>query len=416
MKYAIVFLLLGLPWLVQAQRPELQFFRPISKDGINVFEDPKVDTVEFDGVSVRVGGDFALQFQGINQSNAQDSLAELGTNFNLPTANLNLDVQLYDGVRMHLRTYLSSRHHNEAWIKGGHIQIDKLDFIQEGFLQSLMDKVRIRIGLDEINYGDMHFRRSDNARAIFNPFVGNYIMDAFTTEAFGEVMYLSPTGVIAMLGISNGKLNQNVIVNPNTDNSASFYGKLGIDRQFSDDFRFRLTGSFYTSQGTSTGTYLYGGDRAGGRYYGVLSHIRTGSNDFEPRFNPRFRQITAFQINPFIKAGGLEFFGAFEVAGNSEDEGNGGFTQIAGDLIYRFGDTEQFYLATRYNSVSGEMTETAATRTISRFNIGGGWFLTKNIMTKLEYVTQQYNEDGWNNSKYDGAEFSGIVLEAAISF
>ena len=40
----------------------------------------------------------------------------------------------------------------------------------------------------EINYGDAHFRRSDNGNAIYNPFVGNYIMDAFTTEIGGEVV------------------------------------------------------------------------------------------------------------------------------------------------------------------------------------------------------------------------------------
>src|SRR5690606_33041737 len=116
-------------------------------------------------------------------------LVDMESNFNLPTANLNLDVQLLDGVRMHMRTYLSSRHHNEAWIKGGYIQIDKLNFIKPGFLEGVMKQTTITIGLDEFNYGDAHFRRSDNARAIFNPFVGNYIMDAFSTEMFGEITW-----------------------------------------------------------------------------------------------------------------------------------------------------------------------------------------------------------------------------------
>lgn len=41
----------------------------------------------------------------------------------------------------------------------------------------------------ENNYGDAHFRRSDNAQAIYNPFVGNLIMDAFTTEVGAELYY-----------------------------------------------------------------------------------------------------------------------------------------------------------------------------------------------------------------------------------
>src|SRR5690606_33188104 len=110
-------------------------------------------------------------------------LVELGTDFNLPTANLNVDAQLMDGVRMHLGVYLSARHHEESWVKGGYIQMDKLDFISPGFMEEIMNYTTIRIGLDEFNYGDAHFRRTDNARAIYNPFVGNYIMDSFSTEA-----------------------------------------------------------------------------------------------------------------------------------------------------------------------------------------------------------------------------------------
>lgn len=400
---------------VYAQQPALQYFRPNDKAGLNVFEPSKQDTVEFDGVKVRIGGDFAMQFQSINQTNSLDSLVELGTNFNLPTANLNIDVQLYDGLRMHLRTYLSSKNHQEAWVKGGYLQIDKLDFIKPGFLQGFMDVARITIGLDEFNYGDAHFRRSDNARAIFNPFVGNYIMDAFSTEAFGELTIMK-NGFLGVIGITNGKLNQNVVVNDNSDNKASFFGKLGYDNQLSDDFRLRLTGSWYINKGTTTGTWIYGGDRAGSRYYSVMETLDGDGGPFEGRFNPRFRELTAIQVNPFIKFKGLEFFGIYEVASNSDDQGGGAFTQLAGELLYRFGNTEQFYLGGRYNTVSGEMVENALTQEINRLNIGGGWYMTKNVMAKLEYVNQKYEGEGWTATKYNGGEFDGINIEAVISF
>jgi hypothetical protein len=319
---------------------------------------------------------------------------------------------------MHLRTYLSSRHHSEAWVKGGYLRIDKLDFISEGFLQNIMDVTFIKIGLDEVNYGDAHFRRTDNARAIFNPFVGNYIMDAFATEAFGEVTVLTQSGIIAMLGVSNGRLNQSIV--NNQDKGMSFYGKLGYDNHplltNPDDFRFRLTGSFYRSSEESTRDYIYGGDRAGGRYYGTYQGINDSRvNDFSPRFNPGFASLTAFQINPFFSVGGLEFFGIYEVASNNLDAG-GSYTQIAGELLYRFGGWDQLYVGTRYNSVSGEASDAAQSGSISRFNIGGGWFMTKNVVAKAEYVTESYSGDGWDGRKFQGAGFNGIVLEAAISF
>lgn len=413
--YAVLFfaVLFSGTSLVQAQK-SLQYYRPDNSYGLNVFETSKDSVSTFDGLRVKVGGDFALQFQGISQENSLDNLVELSSNLNLPTANLNLDVQLEDGVRMHLRTYLSARHHSEAWVKGGYLQLDKLDFVSEGFLEGLMKYATIKVGMDEINYGDAHFRRTDNARAIFNPFVGNYIMDSFTTEAFAEVT-LQNSGFLAMVAISNGKLNQSVVVNDNSDNKLSFYGKVGYDNYLSEDLRFRLTGSWYTNQGMTTGNSLYGGDRAGSRYYSVLHTIDDGGSDFEGRFNPRFNQLTAIQVNPFVKFKGLEFFGIYEVAMNSEDEGDGQFTQLAGELLYRFGSREQLYFGGRYNKVKGESNVDDPTVSIERFNIGGGWFMTKNIVAKVEYVNQKY--DGFAaDTKYNGAKFDGLNIEAAISF
>lgn len=423
LKITMISLIFFISGSLYAQQPSLQFYRPNNSLGLNVFEPSKEDTVAFDGLKVRVGGDFAMQFQGITQSNTQGNLVDLGTDFNLPTANLNLDVQLLDGVRMHLTTYLSSRHHNEAWIKGGHMQVDKLNFIKPGFLEDVMQYASITIGLDEFNYGDAHFRRSDNARTIFNPFAGNYIMDAFATEAFGELT-LQTDGLLAVVGLTNGKLNQNVRLNPNSDNKPSFYGKIGFDEQFNPDLRVRLTGSWYINNGTTSGMNLYGGDRAGARYYYVLHTVpdesgTTQGADFEGRYNPRFTKLTALQINPFIKYYGLEFFGIYERAmGDNDVQGGteGAFTQLAGELLYRFGMNEEFYVGGRYNLVTGTQIEDAEPEMeISRYNLGAGWFLSKNIVTKLEYVNQQYKGDAWTG-RFAGAEFSGVVVEAAISF
>lgn len=407
-----------------AQQPEMQYFRPNDQAGLNVFEAPKpADDGEFNGVKVRVGGDFAIQFQGLSQENDHDPMTvdslvsplfDLGSNFNLPTANLNLDVQLHKGVRLHMRTYLSSRHHAEAWVKGGYLQIDDLDFIKEDFLADVMDILRFRFGMNDINYGDAHFRRSDNSRAIFNPFAGNYIMDAFTTEPFAEITAF-PGDFIIVVGATNGRLNQNV--RAGGDGGAVIYGKVGYDKQVNDDLRVRLTGSFYNSSEGGTRDYLYGGDRAGGRYYGVLgSPDDARAADFEPRFNPGFASHTAIQVNPFVKFKGIEFFGIYEMTSNGNSEVGGAFTQIAAELLYRFGANEQFYLGGRYNSVSGESAEGAGTREINRINVGGGWFLTQNVVAKIDYVSSTYSGDGFAGTKYQGAQFNGAVIEAVIGF
>lgn len=411
---ALAFLFVTAGAYAQQDR-DLQYFRSPDKSGINVFETPKDTDVEFDGLKVRIGGANTLQFQALDHENGGVEIFDIGPNFNLATSNLDIDVQLDRGLRMHLRTYLSSRHHAQPYVKGGYFQVDRLDFVQEGFMDDLMDKVTIKVGHMEINYGDAHFRRTDNGQAIHNPFVGNYIMDSFTTEVGGEVYY-QDSGFLAMIGMTNGKLNQNV-VQPGEDQIAtkvSLVGKLGYDKQVDDDLRVRLTGSVYHT-GQTQSAYLYTGDRAGARYYNILTN---SSGEFRtPRFNPAFNnELTAFMLNPFVKYQGLEFFGLYEVAsGKAEAEPDTrSFTQLGAELLYRFGSEENIYLGGRYNLVTGD-TNAGESVDISRVNVGGGWFLTDNVLAKLEYVTQSY--DGFNtDSIFNDAKFNGVMMEAIISF
>ncbi|EAR15351.1 hypothetical protein RB2501_13524 [Robiginitalea biformata HTCC2501] len=396
---------------------QLDNFRSPDKDGINVFEAPKDTILTFDGLKVRVGGSSTLQFQALDHENSGAvELIEIGDNFNLATANLDLDVALAKGVRMHLRTYLSSRHHPEPYVKGGYFQIDNLDFISPGLLGEAMKHLTVKIGHMENNYGDAHFRRSDNSQAIYNPFVGNLIMDAFTTEVGGEVYYRSHTGWFGMFGLSNGKLNQ-AVTNPGAT-GLSVLGKLGYDKQITDDFRFRLTGSVYTT-GKSGRVYLYSADRTGSRYYLVMEDVDASatSNFRSGRYDPGMRnEITAFMFNPFLKYKGLEFFGTVELASGKADAepDTRSATQIAGELIYRFGRNENFYVGTRYNTVSSD-DPSGADINIDRFQLGAGAFLTKNILTKLEYVNQQY--DGFDTTSiFNEGAFKGVMLEAVISF
>lgn len=413
---------------VLGQQRNLSYYRNPDQRGVMVFETNKQDTIRFDKVKVRVGGAFAVQFQSLSHSNQStfvdngegvnmNELAGIGNNFNLPTANFDIDVQLTTGVRMHLTTYLSSRHHNDAWVKDGYFQIDRLDFIRDGFAHGLMDLVTIKAGQMEINYGDAHFRRSDNGRTIYNPFVGNYILDAFSIEMAGEV-YLQKNGFISMLGVSNGKLNQGVS-NPGST-TAAFYGKIGYDKQLKEDLRVRLTGSVYY-QDKASSIYLYGGDRAGSRYYSVMKSVTDQGDDFTSgRWNPRYGDnITAVMINPFVKWKGWEIFGTLENSTGGDYKGaseSRSWNQLAVDLIYRFGPNENVYVGARYNTASGKLSNSDANKvTINRTQLGLGWFLTRNILTKIEYVNQTYN-DYAVDSKYRNGKFNGIMVEATIAF
>ena len=242
-------------------------------------------------------------------------------------------------------------------------------------------------------------------------------MDAFTTEVGAEVYYRR-NGFIGMLGFSNGKLNQSVEENASgMTGGASFLAKLGYDKQFNEDFRFRLTGSLYNT-GYVPNLYLYSADRAGSRYYNVMQAESATSDNFRSgRFAPSFKNsVTAIMFNPFVKYKGLEFFGTVESAtGKSTgDTDTRNTMQYAGEVVYRFGQKENIYLGARYNTVDSE--EVGGDVNIDRFQVGAGWFMTKNILLKAEYVNQTYDGDGFTGGLYDEGEFKGLMVEAAISF
>ncbi|MCB0279366.1 MAG: hypothetical protein KDD94_07680 [Calditrichaeota bacterium] len=405
------------------QNRDLQYQRYPDKRGINMFETLKKNDVQFNGLNLVVGASSTLQYQALDHENGTASypLVELGHNFNLATADLHLDAQLANGLRMHLTTYLSSRHHTETYVKGGYFQIDRLDFIDEGTLSDLMDHVTIKIGHMEINYGDNHFRRSDNASTLYNPFVGNLILDAFNTEVAGEIYYKSEPFMF-MFGLSNSKLNQDV--KSKDANDIGILAKAAFDKQINDDMRVRIAASLYTNSKMKS-VYLYSGDRTGARYYSVLDTVGQADDFRSGRWNPAFvEKLTAMVFNGFVKYQGLEFFGTFETAEGGDAKVGGvwngktrTWNQLAAEVLYRFGMNENYYLGFRYNTASGKQKEADANEIkINRMQFGLGWFMTDNVLAKFEYVNQDYKDFPVTDAKYYEANFSGYMLEASIMF
>ena len=113
----------------------IQYFRQLDRRGLNVFETTKEPGVEYTGFKLDWGAAFASQVQSLNHSNTAQAmmtnnvntnqLADIGFGFNTSTANLYLNSQLAKGIRVELAMYLSSRHHNETWVKGGYVQVDE---------------------------------------------------------------------------------------------------------------------------------------------------------------------------------------------------------------------------------------------------------------------------------------------------
>jgi hypothetical protein len=393
------------------------------------FEPVQLTGDDFERLNVKVGADFALQYQVLNH-NADSALIPLGTGFNLPTANLNIDADLARGVTLNLVTYLSARHHNEAWVKGGYLLIDELPFIKSPGVNTLMDYLTIIVGDMELNYGDAHFRRSDNGRVTKNPFVGNYIMDAFTTAPALEILFRKD-GIIAMGALTTGSLRQDLVRYSNNTYSAynaheeiGFYWKAGYDKSFREDIRARLTVSGYHMPRKNHNNTLYYGDRTGSRYYLIMNRVTNSSadtdiksNHLSGRWSPGItNKDNSFMVNLFAQAKGLEIFATYESAGGLYSSGTEfKFSQIAAEGLYRFGGSRQFYGGLRYNLVKGDVnTSVSGDQSVDRLQAGAGWFIFESTVLKVEYVTQNYTD--FLNEYGADAGFNGIMVEAAISF
>ena len=429
-KTAALALILVSPAALQAQT-EVSNLRPYDKSGINVFEAAKDTNAAFENIKIKWGAGFTQSFQGLKHENTSGGLYKMTPGFNTANANLFMDVQLAEGIRLNLTSYLSSRHHNETWVKGGYIQFDKLPFKGQ-IWDDIMKFTTIKVGHMEINYGDQHFRRSDGGHTLYNPFAENYIMDAFTTEIGGEVL-VRASGFFGLVGITNGMVKGNIdsLIATAQDNdihkSPAIYLKAGFDKQLTEDVRVRLSGSYYGNK-SSGGNTLYAGDRTGSNYFMVLEKAGSKSTDqfTSGRVSPGFsKRVDAVQVNGFAKAYGLELFGTYEVAnGRTKTEAKDRkATQYAIDGVYRIGAAENFFVGARYNVLEYRPMNIAGTAPITytqdvkvdRIAFSAGWFLTDNILLKGEYVKQQYKNLPAADYR-NGGEFKGYIIQAVVGF
>jgi hypothetical protein len=477
--------------VITAKAEDIQYFRPWDQRGINMFEPSKIDNTPFNGVKVRIGGSFTQTYQALKHENSanylkvntsatsitngnylynviptQDTTMGQMNGFNTASANLNFDIQLADGIRITLENYMSARHHNEFWVKGGYIQIDKLPMF--GNPDWFTKNVRVKIGHFQPNFGDFQMRRSDGGNTIWNPFTENLILDAFTTEIGGEV-YLFPTKgkeLMLMGGMTAGFINGNIAVQPEAINSAkvvptkrtpSIFAKAAYDKQISEKLRVRLSGSIYYNPNIQRNT-LFAGDRTGSNYVGVMDPqrargsagfyvpISTGTSPSDPatgsgpfftsgRIDPGMsNRITAISIDPFVKYGGLELYGGYQNLKGSvyADTSKGAwntrsFNQLYGEVVYRFFN-DHVYVGARYITVNGEpngikygsadagkTSGQQAKITSNRFAVAAGYFPIKNLLLKLEYVKQQYNDYPYLDYRNEG-KFSGLTVQAIVGF
>ena len=121
-------------------------------------------------------------------------------------------------------------------------------------------------------------------------------------------------------------------------------------------------------------------------------------------------------INPFIKIGGAEFFGNIERRqGRATTE-----TSVARcTRTWARGCTAS--RTTSSMSAAGTTREGPAgrhrrtTSAVNRYQLGGGWFVTPNVLSEAEYVNQKYMDFPTTDIR-NGGQFKGVMIEGVVAF
>ncbi|XOB60936.1 hypothetical protein ACMC56_09995 [Campylobacterota bacterium DY0563] len=389
------------------------------------FEPPK-DTSEFNGVEVDWDVDLTFTYQGLDQNYGSDIKSGLA----LPTANLDLNAKIMSGFNVKLETMLSSHHHHETYVKGGYATMDNLDWISKDFAKGFMDKSTIKVGVNDLNYGDYHFRRTDNADVMRNPFINNMGVEGYMQAGFIELTYRMPSiNTLFVAGVSNGEVNPDDVSAGNGKGAYSYYAKLAYDNQISENTRFRISQSAFTVNNT-TKNRLYMGDKAGNvprKIFNAIDNTYNSPNDrdsFGAVWNAMagYNDLTSTMTNVFYKYKDTEFFGLLEYADGKQIYGASSvplanaidmeMLHYSGEIVQRFG-ADKYYVAARYEKAELEKEGAAQDAKLTQYQIAAGMFLSKTAMMKIEYIKQERDHV---HAGHDNVKFDGLMISAALSF
>jgi len=419
-------LMLRIPGRPEWERPDLWMW-----PGFRAEETRDVLIGGATGLNVFMGVHSVGRFQWLEQdAEIRGSEApDLEPAFQTAWGDLAFMVEVGDGdVIVFFDLYLSSRPHpsttygNEGYMLFRRIPDDS--GVANALNNAIFEHVNVKAGHFEIDFGDAHYRRSDNAWVSRNPLIGNYLVDPDVEEIGMEIFSKPHWPVKWLFGVTSGTTTENLNEGRGL---ASVHGKLWWDPV--DDFR--LSGSAYYvdhsdnppsgAQGTSG--RLFSSRRSGGPYGGVWG----GGNSPGDLTIGADELVTAFQVDATWSPGPWEFYGNLGWVEDADPNGSlpGKPTERwmygALETVYFF--NPRTYAAGRYSAaLADDVKGSDSDGMIHRFQVGGGYWLMKNALVKAEYVYQfaeGFDEDDGLVAGVDVADdptFNGILLEVSFKF
>lgn len=323
--------------------------------------------------------------------------------------------------------YLSSRNHpSQTYGNEGYIILRGVPENLEGlkFLEPVLKKVDLKAGHMLVDFGDAAQHRTNNAIAQKNPLVGNFVVDP-NIVSIGMQAASKPGARFGWLvGVSNGTTTEDW----NVGRGFAYNGKLIFYPVKSLRTSLSYIGTDQSDNPTKaaggSSMQMFTGNRSGERYAGVLGGGQAPGNVF-PQAGEKF-SAAQFDVT-FKNESPVELYGHvgrtqdLDINGSAAGKPEEKWTYYAGDVVYRF--TPSVYGAARYSSASPDrLAGNVSNGKVNRIQVGGGLWVSKNLLLKVEYVNQKYsgftegqmvnnNIQAWRNPS-----FSGVISEVSFSF
>lgn len=323
--------------------------------------------------------------------------------------------------------YLSSRNHpSQTYGNEGYIILRGVpeNLASLKFLEPILTKVDLKAGHMLVDFGDAAQHRSNNANVQRNPLVGNFVMDPNIVSIGMQAASKPGTKFGWLVGVSNGTTTEDW----NVGRGFAYNGKLifvpveGVRTSVSYIGTDQSDNPTKAAGGSSM--QMFTGNRSGERYAGVLGGGQAPGNVF-PQAGEKFSAAqfdvtfdTALPVKLYAHYGitqDLDINGS--AAGTPEEKWN----YYAADVKYEL--TPALYAAARYSAATTSMLAgNASDGQVNRLQVGGGFWVTKNLLMKLEYVQQKYSGFAAGQMVNNGIQawrdpqFSGVISEVSFTF
>jgi hypothetical protein len=405
-----------------AARTEKEYFSPFDiMDPAHMRADMPMEIGGWQDMSLYIGLQTVGRLQALDQENVSINHVPQGgldAGFQDPFANLSFLASIPNKLDVYFDLYVASRPHaSTMYGHEGYLLFKQLPApFDTGPIGSIFDYINVKVGAFDLDFGDDNYRRSNNARVQRNPLIGNPLVDPNVEEIGGEV-YSVKGPIFALVGLGSGTTTEHF----DQGSEPSIHGKLwGYPLPH---LRTSISAYHVDLSGSADTSYLFFNGRSGGAYAAVF-----GGGDNPGQVLPQAgKDVTAVQGDltwncwPFEVYSNVGWVQDADINGPAAGSPAERWFYGAIEPVYHI--SPSLYLAGRYSCAFAQSVNgVASDGWVDRAEVGAGYWITNNLLGKLEYVYQQYHDFSAADGVVSGVDsfgsprFSGVVMEMSFAF